>query len=235
MADTDRNGKLNLAEFDRFYRTVRDSENRFGAETTADNTDYEHENFGEKLMATFEACRSLNGSNEESCSKGDFSRTEDIMRTWYSEGKMDVTGFIYKRTSPSSQWLSHTCKTITLDYEDSITYLRVNSGVHGVETIEMQTKKQPYWSVGNTGARDYAFTNKNWIKTGAEFGKEMFGLYGYSDATTGMLNGIGFIEKDTECVNRFSTALGASYTWNSPMPGTELTAPIIPNEFDEAI
>jgi len=63
----------------------------------------------------------------------------------------------------------------------------------------------------------------------------MFGLYGYSDADTGMLNGIGFIEKDTECVNRFSTALGASYTWNSPMPGTELTAPIIPNKFDEQI
>jgi len=78
----------------------------------------------------------------------------------------------------------------------------VKSGTFGVEQIELMTKKQPYWDVtaynsgSISGTREYAYKNENWIKTGAEFGKEMFGLFGFTDADTGNLNGLGFVEKD---------------------------------------
>ena len=106
----------------------------------------------------------------------------------------------------------------------------------------MMTKKQPLYVFGELssesragGTRDRAYTNQNWIKTGPEFGKEMFGLWGYADAETGNLNSIGFIEKDTECVSKFKSALGQAYTWKTPLPGTELERPVRPAQYKEQI
>lgn len=108
------------------------------------------------MYAYFEACHSLNGSSgEETCTKSNFTKTEDIIRKWMNDGKMSKTGYLYDQDSNSStarvrtsgRWLSHHCKTLELDSEDSITYLKVTSGTFGVEALELMTKKQPYWSV----------------------------------------------------------------------------------------
>lgn len=60
-ADVDRSGALNLKEFEQFWRGVRDGERRF---KTNSSNDYWEENFGEKMMAYFEACASLDGTQE---------------------------------------------------------------------------------------------------------------------------------------------------------------------------
>ena len=246
-ADTDRNDKLDLAEFERFFINIRLNEDRYawtGMEnmpngySPTDQGAYDQENFGEKMMATFEACCSLNGK-EETCSLSNFTKTEDIIRKWYSAGKMDVTGYMYNDISPSNMWLSHECKTLHLDHEDSITYLRVESGTYGVSAIQAQTKKQPQWGVSSSntreGTRSYPNKNYNWIKSGSEFNKELFGFYGYEDAKTGDLNGLGFIVKDTKCVDGFTTDLGAAYSWVSPKKGTEKSPPVRPTEYADQI
>ena len=199
------------------------------------------------MYAYFEACRSLNGADVETCSQADFTQTEDIIRGWMNDGKMKVTGYLYDQdgsgstdhAESSSKWLKHSCKTLELDPEDSITYLRVKSGTFGVETIELMTKKQPYWSVSSynsgsiSGTREYAYKNDNWIKTGAEFKKEMFGLFGYTDPVSGNLNGLGFVEKDTDCIKDFKDVVGAGYNWTSCK--TCLEPPVRPAEFEAEI
>ena len=86
-----------------------------------------------------------------------------------------------------------------------------------------------------SGSRNYPFTNNNWITMGSLVGREIFGLYGYTDFETNSLKGIGLIVEDSECVNVFKTALGDQYTWISPIPGTELSIPVRPAEGNEHI
>lgn len=57
------------------------------------------------------------------------------------------------------------------------------------------------------------------------------GLYGWSTATH--LTSLGFIEKDEKCFSSFDSKLGSSLTWNSPIPGTEVVRPELPEEYKE--
>ena len=128
-ADVDRSGALNLKEFEMFWREVRDGERRF---KTNENTDYWEENFGEKMMAYFEACASLDGS-QELCSQSNYETTVSTIKAWYNQEKMNITGYIYNDVTPSSKWISHRCDSMYLDSEDRLTYLQVDSGNYGVE------------------------------------------------------------------------------------------------------
>lgn len=56
------------------------------------------------------------------------------------------------------------------------------------------------------------------------------GLYGWA-GSDGHLASLGFIEKDEKCFSSFDSKLGSSLTWNSPIPGTEVARPELPEEY----
>lgn len=75
LADGDRNKKLELIEFKRFYTELSEFENRWtqtdGLKDMTDETYTKYDSFlwGEQMMAWFEACVSLSGSTgPETCS-----------------------------------------------------------------------------------------------------------------------------------------------------------------------
>lgn len=60
------------------------------------------------------------------------------------------------------------------------------------------------------------------------------GLYGWA-GSDGHLASLGFIEKDEKCFSSFDSKLGSSLTWNSPIPGTEVARPELPEEYKKFV
>lgn len=47
------------------------------------------------------------------------------------------------------------------------------------------------------------------------------------------MSALGFIQEDTSCTDNFKSKTGGSYSWISPIPGSEVTRPSFPDEYKE--
>jgi hypothetical protein len=97
------------------------------------------------MMAWFEACVSF-GDNQypETCPQGDFEKADGIIGTWFSDGKLQATGYAFgfnDSQSDTNMRLKQECGTIDLDYQDYITLMLIKSGEHGIEQLDIQTAK----------------------------------------------------------------------------------------------
>ena len=72
-------------------------------------------------------------------------------------------------------------------------------------------------ALGDPDLSQYTYLNTNWESFGLE--REMFGIWGYQDFSTGYLNALGFVVKDNSCTGKFVEEVGADYTWTSYAPG----------------
>ena len=68
------------------------------------------------------------------------------MEAWYAAGKLDVTGHADswnpsassgKEVGSPGDYLSHTCETLNLEPDDSVTYIRIISNTDGVQQIDL--------------------------------------------------------------------------------------------------
>lgn len=183
----------------------------------------------------------LLGSPRDSFTFQDWLRSEKIMETWYNAGLFEATGHAYgnywqfDRDSaepyPTGDYgitLSRHCGTINLTENDRITAVKVRSGDHGVERIDIQTYNNPEFTLGSKNTSYYAFEDTNWVRF--DQGTKTFGgFYGYTDAETGVLNSLGFVEADTACLDRFRASTQELFSWASIIPGTEVSKPALPD------
>jgi len=109
---------------------------------------YAQANHLERMYGAWEAM----GAPEEATMSA-WTSLESTIASWITGGKMNQTGQVYPYINDSSrnsvnalgsnQELFSRCATYNLDAGDYVTMARINSGDHGVESIEMQSLKHP--------------------------------------------------------------------------------------------
>ena len=57
-------------------------------------------------------------------------------------------------------------------------------------------------TLGNPDFDRYGYLNSNWESFGLE--KEVYGIWGFQDETTGNMNSLGFVVKDNTCIGTFT-------------------------------
>lgn len=97
----------------------------------------------------------------------------------------------------------------------------------GVLQLSLQLISNPLTSLGAPNLSKYDEANITWERFLE--GRELSGVWGYSDPTTGNLNSLGFVVKDSICLTNFATTLGSKFSWITPLPGTEQTRPEYPD------
>ena len=74
--------------------------------------------------------------------------------------------------------------------------------------------------MGNPDENRYGYLDSNWESFNLE--KEMFGIWGYVDETSGNMNSLGFVFKDKTCVGTFLDEVGVNFSWTSIAPGVKV-------------
>ena len=153
----------------------------------------------------------------------DYFTVEKVMEAWYLAGKLDATGSISSSgngvSSSAADTSSHRCKTVNIGELEYVTKLMVESGEQGVSQISFETNTSPLVTLGEPDATRYGYLDSNWETFSVE--RELFGLWGYVDQTSGDLNALGFVYKDNSCVGTFLSQIGPDFTWTSVAPGVQ--------------
>ena len=71
----------------------------------------------------------------------------------------------------------------------------------GVLQLSLQLINNPIVVLGAPNMSKFDVVNTIWESF--VDGRELSGVWGYTDETTGNLNSLGFVEKDTACLNNF--------------------------------
>ena len=162
----------------------------------------------------------------------DYNSLEKIMESFYTNGKLEATG--HAKGNSAGDDLSHQCFTHKMkDGGDALVYIKIDSSDDGISRLTIQTNDDPEEIFGFDSAQTDPYTsyeNTNWEQFEPAT-RGFFGLYGYADATTKHMNGLGFIERDTACFDNFANKVGDDLSWISPIPGTEQVLAVLPEEF----
>ena len=154
------------------------------------------------------------------------------MESFYTNGKLEATG--HAKGNSAGDDLSHQCFTHKMkDGGDALVYIKIDSSDDGISRLTIQTNDDPEEIFGFDSAQTDPYTsyeNTNWEQFEPAT-RGFFGLYGYADATTKHMNGLGFIERDTACFDNFANKVGDDLSWISPIPGTEQVLAVLPEEF----
>ena len=145
-----------------------------------------------RLYRAWDAVNSLN-QPLDSVSFQDFVNAESIMSAWFNADKMQETGYAYDETRTiTEETLAVTCGTLNLERGDRVRHVRIQSNSFGVTALEVQTEKRPYDILGVVDNTDATFKDTTWLRY--DLNESMFGLWGFSDAKTGVLNALGLIQ-----------------------------------------
>jgi len=187
-ADITRDQKLSFDEFQEFFWRVRmypqePSEVRFNDDVAGSRwtEGWSSLNYLERMFGAWEAATAL-GGDSSSISIANYSELDQIMATWFGNGKLDVAGSIYWRslsglsstpTNPTPQIggehrLREVCKTWELDVEDRITRAYIKSSRAGIRELTFQSRRFPEVKMAEPtstgdGSADYSFEDENWV------------------------------------------------------------------------
>ncbi len=230
-ADFNNDGILDVSEGRRFFENVRP------LDLKGELLDTQFERIDKHWIAA-----SILNEPTDNMSFDDYIQLEKTMEAWYSAGKLDVTGHANnwnpsprggREVGSPGDYLSHTCETLNLDFDDRVTYMRIISNTDGVQQLDIQTSKIPTATLGKRDSARFAYVNTNWVEFDGTV--DLAGLWG-TTREDGTLAGLGFIERDSKCTQEFLDEVGEeNYTWVSPKPSELVTRPEYPEEYKSEI
>ncbi len=217
-ADFDKDGVLKYDEAVRFLEKVRPLDK----EVVPGNTqDIQLERINNHWFLA-----SLVSSGGESMSFDDYTTVEKMMEAVYEADKLTVTGFInyWDKTSFDDEQgekpgnhLTQVCSTVSFDGEDRITNVEIQASAEGVTNVKISTKKNTLIQGGHEkkdSDRKASYLSEAYMRFAD--GNDFAGLWG-TVGDDGLLNSIGFVERDSVCTQGFLDTLGKeAYDWYTP-------------------